>query len=266
MNNIINFYQNKKRKQEPISMVTCYDYSLAKIIAHTDMDSILVGDSLGMVFQGNRSTLPVTLDEMIYHAKAVKRGAPDKCIICDLPFLSYHVSVEKAIESAGKVMKETDCDAVKIEGSSQYILELVFRLVEIGIPVMGHLGLTPQSHHTLGGHKVQGREGKDSQKISKSALDLESSGVFGVVLEMIPEELGEKITNSVRVPTIGIGAGRRTDGQVLVINDLLGIDPNFKPKFLKKYANLHEVIHNALISYDKEVKSRAFPTTENIFQ
>ncbi|MCB1189784.1 MAG: 3-methyl-2-oxobutanoate hydroxymethyltransferase [Leptospiraceae bacterium] len=263
--NIINFYKEKKKKKEPISMITCYDSSFARIIAGTDIDSILVGDSLGMVFQGNSSTIPVTLDEMIYHTKAVKRGAPNKLIICDLPFLSYHISIERGIESAGKALKETNCDAVKIESNSEFILELTLRLVEIGIPVMGHLGLTPQSHNTLGGHKIQGREADAAQKIAKGAVDMEESGAFAIVLEMIPEKLGLEITNSIEIPTIGIGAGRGTDGQVLVINDLLGVDSSFHPKFLKKYANLHSVVGEAIRNYDTEVKSRVFPSQDNIF-
>ena len=234
MQTIINLYKEKFNKREKISVVTCYDASFAKIISEIEMDSILVGDSLGMVVQGYNSTLPVTLDEMIYHTKAVKRGAPNKYIICDLPFLSYQVSVEQGVSAGGLAIKETGCDAVKLEGANEIALETIRRLTDMGVPVMGHLGLTPQSYQVLGGYKVQGKDEKGAEKILNDAVALENAGVFSIVLEMLPEVLGEKITNALTIPTIGIGAGRHTSGQVLVINDLLGVNAEFKPKFLKR--------------------------------
>jgi 3-methyl-2-oxobutanoate hydroxymethyltransferase len=264
MKNIISYFTNQKNKQ-PISVVTCYDYSFAKIIQESEIDAILVGDSLGMVIQGHNSTLPVTLDEMIYHTKAVRRGAPDKFIIIDLPFLSYQTSLEEGIRSAGKAMKESGADAVKLEGGDGDSLELVYRLVEIGIPVMGHLGLTPQSYQTLGGYRVQGKDEKSAMQISTQSLALQDAGAFSIVLEMIPEVLGTKISSELKIPTIGIGAGRNTDGQVLVIYDLLGMNPDFTPKFLKKYSNLGTTILSALGSYHTEVIGKSFPEEGNIF-
>ena len=266
MQTIINLYREKFSKKEKISVVTCYDASFAKIISETEMDSILVGDSLGMVIQGHNSTLPVTLEEMIYHTKAVKRGAPNKFIICDLPFLSYQVSVEQGVSAGGIAIKETGCDAVKLEGAGEIALQTILQLSEMGVPVMGHLGLTPQSYQVLGGYKVQGKDEKTAEKILKDAIALEKAGVFSIVLEMLPESLGEKITNALTIPTIGIGAGRYTSGQVLVINDLLGVNADFKPKFLKRFADLNSVVKQALGNYDKEVKNGSFPSEENIFR
>ncbi len=266
MRNIIDIFGKKKSARTPISVVTCYDYTFSRIVSETDIDCILVGDSLGMVIQGHGSTLPVTLDEMIYHSKAVRRGSPDKCIVCDMPFLSYQVSLEDAIRSAGKIMKETDCDAVKIEGGGNYISDLTRRLTQIGIPVMGHLGLTPQSFQTLGGYKLQGKEVSSKEKMKADAIELEKAGNFSVVLEMIPETLGEEITKNLSTSaTIGIGAGRKVDGQVLVLYDLLGLGKDFHPKFLKKYEDLYPAIKTALENYSAEVKSKSFPEEKNIF-
>lgn len=264
MKNIISFFQTQKN-QRPISVVTCYDYSFARMVNQTDVDSILVGDSLGMVIQGHNSTLPVNLDEMIYHTKAVKRGAPDKFVIIDLPFLSYQTSLEEGIRSAGKAMKESGADAVKLEGGDGDSLELVYRLVEIGIPVMGHLGLTPQSYQTLGGYRVQGRDEKSSVKIANQSQALQDAGAFSIVLEMIPEVLGRKISEELTIPTIGIGAGRHTDGQVLVIYDLLGMNPDFTPKFLKTYSNMGETVRKALQDYHEDVTGKLFPGDVHVF-
>ena len=263
--NIINLFREKKKNQKRISMVTCYDHSFAKIIAQTEIDCILVGDSLGMVFQGQSNTIPVTLEQMIYHTQAVKRGCPEKPVICDMPFLSYHVSIEKALEACGKVFKETGCEAIKIEGGSEYICQLIAELTDIGIPVMGHLGLTPQAFHVLGGHKLQARESKDVRKIQENSQSLELAGAFGIVLEMIPENVTETVVEALKIPTIGIGAGKYTDGQVLVLNDMLGMDPDFHPKFLKKYLNLHDLTLQALTEYHKEVQENTFPFDENIY-
>ncbi|MDX1958657.1 MAG: 3-methyl-2-oxobutanoate hydroxymethyltransferase [Leptospiraceae bacterium] len=265
MATIIDYFSKKKESSLPISIVTCYDYSFARLVAQTSIDVILVGDSLGMVIQGHDNTLPVTLEEMIYHTKAVKRGAVGKYIIADLPFLSYQISVEEGIRSAGKLIKETGCDAVKLEGASAKTLEIIEALCEIGIPVMGHLGLTPQSFQTLGGFKVQGKNENTANKIFEDSIELEKSGVFSMVLEMLPEKLGQKISSSLMIPTIGIGAGRYTDGQVLVMNDLLGMNEEFHPKFLKKFANLSEIVRNSLQNFAKEVLTKKFPSEENRF-
>jgi 3-methyl-2-oxobutanoate hydroxymethyltransferase len=264
MRNIISFFQSKKN-QSPISMVTCYDYTFASLINQTEIECLLVGDSLGMVVQGHPSTLPVSLDEMIYHTKAVKRGAPDKFIIADLPFLSYQTSLQDGIFSAGRLIKETNADAVKLEGADPLSLSLVKRLTEIGIPVMGHLGLTPQSYQTLGGYKVQGKSPQSAEMIFKSSLALEEAGAFSIVLEMIPEELGTSISKKIHIPTIGIGAGRSTDGQVLVIYDLLGMNPEFTPKFLKKFAEIGKIIQSSVQMYHSEVLGKNFPEEKNCF-
>lgn len=266
MQTIMNHFKEKASSSSKISIVTCYDYSFAKIIAETPIDSILIGDSLGMVIQGHTSTVPVTLEEIIYHTKAVKRGAPSKFIISDMPFLSYHISEDDAIKNVGQLVKETSCDAVKMEGSSQIVLNTIRRLTDMGVPVQGHLGLTPQSYQVLGGYKVQGKDSAGADKMLKDAKALEEAGAFSIVLEMIPESLGEKISNELKIPTIGIGAGRKTDGQVLVLNDLLGMNKDFKPKFLKTYLNLNELATAALNNYDREVKSGEFPGELNVFK
>lgn len=242
-----------------ICVVTCYDYSFAKILNGTDMDCLLVGDTLGVVMQGNETTLPVTLDDMIYHARSVRRGAPDKLIVVDLPFMTYQTSIEEGMRNAGRVMKESGCDAVKIEGGSAYICELIHRLVDIGIPVMGHIGLTPQSVHVFGGNKIQGREENRAKAILRESLDLQSAGVFSMVLELIPSKLAESITNGLQIPTIGIGAGPATSGQVLVLQDLLGMDANWNPKFLKKFMDLHSSASSAFADYISEVRKGEYP-------
>ncbi len=264
MKTIIQFFHSKKNK-EKISIVTCYDASFSRIVSISNIDVILVGDSLGMVVQGHDSTLPVTLDEMIYHTKSVKRGSGEKYIITDLPFLSYQTSLESALTSAGRVMKESGADAVKIEGGGKRNLEIIQTLTEIGVPVMGHLGLTPQSYQVLGGYRVQGKDSKDADKILEDAIEMERAGAFSIVLEMVPEELGEKISKALQISTIGIGAGSKTDGQVLVLYDLLGMNPHFSPKFLKKFSNLAETIEIALNQYSLEVKKNVFPAKENSF-
>lgn len=266
MKNITAYFREKKSNQSPISVVTCYDASFARLVAKTEIECILVGDSLGMVIQGHNSTIPVTLDEMIYHTKAVRRGAPDKFIIIDLPFLSYQTSIEEGIRSAGIAMKESSADAIKLEGGDDFTIRLVQRLVEIGIPVMGHLGLTPQSYQTLGGYRVQGKTPESAEAILKSAIQLDKTGAFSVVLEMVPESLGTQISESIGIPTIGIGAGRNTGGQVLVLYDLLGLNHDFSPKFLKKYTNIGETTLSALSQYHKEVVEREFPTEDHIFR
>ena len=255
-----------KRKQagEKISVVTCYDSAFGRIVEQSPVDVVLVGDSLGNVMLGFDSTLPVTVEHMIHHASAVTRVVRRSLVVVDMPFMSYQVSVEDALRNCGRVIKETFAQAVKLEGGRR-IVPQVKALVDAGIPVMGHLGLTPQSVHTLGGYKVQGK-GADAQKaMIEDALMLSEAGIFALVLEMVPAELAVEITKKIPVPTIGIGAGSGCDGQVLVLHDLLGFDQEFNPKFLKKYANLGEVIGGALSEYDKEVKSGNFPAAKNEF-
>ncbi len=246
-------------------MITCYDYQFARMIAETDIDCILVGDSVGMAFAGYANTLPVTVDQIIYHTEIVRRGAPNVFIIADLPFMSYHISVEDTLRNCGRIMKETGANAVKLEGGRDFV-PVVEALVKASIPVVGHLGLTPQSIHKLGGYSVQGREEEKRKIMMEDAKMLEAAGVFLLVLEMVPEQLAADITVMLSIPTIGIGAGRHCDGQVLVITDLLGMDASFNPKFLKKYANLHETVRTALQSYHDEVVGGAFPDEKNVFK
>jgi len=261
---MINIFQARYAAGEKISVVTCYDYTFARIMNNSDIDCLLVGDSLGMVIQGNSSTLPVTVEDIIYHTRAVRRGAPDKMIIADMPFLSWS-SVENAVLNAGRIMAEGGCDAVKIEGSGEHTLQAIGRMIDAGIPVMGHIGLTPQSVHTLGGYKVQGKTEDQAEKLKLAAKKLTEHGVFAILMEMIPGELGKAITENAGVPTIGIGAGQHTSGQVLVIYDLLGLNPDFNPKYLKKYDNLYERIQGTLNNYNKEIKENLFPEKTNTF-
>ncbi len=261
----INDFRKWKEQNKPISMITCYDYAMARIIEQTDIDVILVGDSLGMVVAGYSSTIPVTLDQMIYHAEIVRRGAPEMFIVADLPFMSYHVSVEDALRNSGRVMKETGANAVKLEGGRDF-RKTVEALVKASIPVVGHLGLTPQSVHKLGGYTVQGRDEDKRRVMLEDAKILEESGAFCLVLEMVPEALAREISESLSIPTIGIGAGRYCNGQVLVINDLLGVDERFTPKFLKKYADMHRVVKEALEQYGADVREGKFPAEENVFK
>lgn len=267
MAKIVNIHDFKKAKTEerPISMITCYDYQYARIIAETDIDCILVGDSVGMAFAGYSSTIPVTVDQIIYHAEIVRRGAPNMFIIADLPFMSYHVSVEDTLRNCGRIMKETGANAVKLEGGRDFV-PVVEALVKASIPVVGHLGLTPQSIHKLGGYTVQGRDEEKKKIMIEDAKMLEEAGVFLLVLEMVPEQLAKEITGMLKIPTIGIGAGRYCDGQVLVITDLLGMDDAFNPKFLKKYANMHGMVKSSLQQYHEEVVARAFPEEKNVFK
>jgi 3-methyl-2-oxobutanoate hydroxymethyltransferase len=261
----INDFAKSKKEKLPISMVTCYDYGFARLVEQTDIDVILVGDSLGNVVAGYDSTIPVTVDQMIYHAGIVRRGAPSKFVVCDLPFMSYHVSVEDSLRNAGRIMKESGCHAVKLEGGEDFF-PVVNALVKASIPVMGHLGLTPQSVHKLGGYSVQGRDEDKRKVMIRDAKMLEEAGAFSLVLEMVPEDLAKEITESISIPTIGIGGGRYCDGQVLVINDLLGMNESFTPKFLKKFADLSSIVRGALNDYNSEVKSGAFPGENNVFK
>jgi 3-methyl-2-oxobutanoate hydroxymethyltransferase len=261
----INDFKTNKKKAIPISVITCYDYAFARIIDNTEIDAILVGDSLGNVFAGYETTIPVTLDQMIYHAAIVKRGAPSKLVIIDMPFMSYHVSIEDTLRNAGRMMKESGVNAVKLEGGREFA-EVIKALTAASIPVMGHLGLTPQSVHKLGGYSVQGREEEHRKRIIEDAMIIQDAGVCSIVLEKVPVSLAKEISEKLSIPTIGIGAGKYCDGQVLVLNDVLGIDKTFNPKFVKKYADLYSVSMNAVASYNKEIKERSFPSAEHSFE
>ncbi len=251
------FYE-AKAKNEKIAMLTAYDYSMAQIIDNTGIDAILVGDSLGMVMQGRSTTLEVTMDEMVYHCKCVSQGVKSTMVIGDLPFLSYHVSKEEAIRNAGRLIKEGLVQAVKLEGGKS-MAGTVKAITDAQIPVMGHIGLTPQSVHVFGGFRAQGKEEAKARALIEDALALEEAGVFAIVLEAIPEELAELITEKVKVATISIGAGRYCNGQILVTEDILGLYSGFTPKFVKQYANLKNSIDEAVTGFIEEVKQQQFP-------
>ena len=256
-----------KRKEEnvPITVITAYDYAMAKIVDRCGMDAILIGDSLGNVVLGYDSTIPVTMEDMIHHTKAVCRAAKRAMIITDMPFMSYETSVADGVRNAGRLLKEGGAHAVKIEGGEE-IVPVVKAIVNAGIPVMGHLGLTPQSVHQLGGFKVQGKDEQTAQKLINDAKVLEEAGVFSIVLECVPSKLADKVSKSLKIPTIGIGAGAGCDGQVIVINDILGMDADFTPKLAKKYVDLNKIISEAVTSYMTEVVARTFPSEENSFK
>lgn len=245
-------------------MLTAYDYSMAKMVDAAGIDSILIGDSLGMVFQGHTSTLPVTIDEMIYHTKSVVRGVKRALVVTDMPFLSYHISKEDAIRNAGRLVKEGGAEAVKIEGGAHFA-ETIQAIVNAQIPVMGHIGLTPQSVNAFGGFKVQGKDEESAKKILEDAKALEQAGVFAITLECVPDKLARLITQSVHIPTIGIGAGNGCDGQVLVVNDMLGMFSDFVPKFVKQYAKLNAEITAAIQEYISDVQEGKFPANEHTF-
>ena len=262
MKTILDFLK-VKRENKKITMISTYDYWSALICEEVGIDCILVGDSLGMVVQGQDSTLPVSLDEIIYHAKAVRRGAPNTFIVVDMPFLTYQVNKEEALKNAGRIMQETGANAVKLEGGEE-ILETAEKLVKSGIPVMGHLGLTPQSVHALGGYKVQGKTKEKQKKLKRDAKLLQDAGVFSIVLEAIPKSLAEDITNSLEIPTIGIGAGNKTDGQVLVFHDLLGFFDK-SPKFVKRYLEGKKLFKDAISQFIKEVEEETFPDEKHTY-
>lgn len=256
--------KEKKAAKLPITMLTAYDYAMAKMLDSAGIDMLLVGDSLGNVVLGYDSTLPVTMEEMIHHAKAVCRGAKNAMVVVDMPFMSYQISAEEAVRNAGRIMKETGAQAVKLEGGIE-IMEAVKGILRAGIPVVGHLGLTPQSIHQLGGFKVQGKEEEAAQKLINDAKALASAGVIAIVLECVPERLAQKVTESIDAATVGIGAGNQCDGQVLVINDMLGMYADFTPKFVKKFADLQAQMLEAIVEYKNEVTSRAFPAKAHTF-
>jgi 3-methyl-2-oxobutanoate hydroxymethyltransferase len=253
-----------RKSGEKIAMVTAYDFTMARLVDEAGVDMVLVGDSLGMVVQGHTSTIPVTLDEMAYHCRAVARGLHRAHLVGDLPFMSYQVSPAQAVESSGKLMKEGACESIKLEGG-QEVAEHVHRIVRAGIPVVGHVGLTPQSVHALGGFKVQGR-GDGAEKVLDDAIALEQAGAFAIVLEAIPPDLAAKVTQMVSIPTIGIGAGNRCDGQVLVSTDLLGLARGHQPKFAKRFAQLGDAAVGAIAEYVSEVRSGAFPAPQHTYK
>ena len=256
----------RARKGGPaLAMVTAYDFTMARLLDEAGVDLLLVGDSLGMVVQGLANTLPVTLDEIAYHSRAVARAAARAHVVADMPFMSYQVSSTQAVESAGKLVKDGGCESVKLEGGEDFA-EHAWRIVRAGIPVMGHVGLMPQSVHALGGFKVQGRGDGAEAKVLADAKALEEAGAYAIVLEAIPPDLAAKVTASVGVPTIGIGAGPRCDGQVLVCTDLLGMGRGHSPKFAKAYAQLGDAIVAATRRYVDEVQSGAFPAEEHSYK
>ncbi len=263
MRTILDFL-NAKHEKRKITMISTYDYWSAMLCEKAGIDCILVGDSLGMVIQGLDTTLPVTLDEVIYHAKAVRRGASNTFIVVDMPFMSYQVNKDEAVKNAGRIMKETGANAVKIEGGEE-IAEVVEKLVSIGIPVMGHLGLTPQSVHALGGYRVQGKTEEEKKRIIKDAKILEQAGVFSIVLEAVPSKLAEEVTELLDIPTIGIGAGSKTDGQVLVLHDMIGIFEK-SPKFVKRYMEAGAQIVDSLKKFKEEVEKGEFPNSEFTYE
>jgi 3-methyl-2-oxobutanoate hydroxymethyltransferase len=247
-----------KNRGERIVMTTAYDALFAELVDRSGVDAILVGDSVGPLLCGEQTTLAVTVEQMAYHGRLVVRGVQRALVVVDLPFLSYQVSRSSAIANAGRIMKETGCAAVKLEGGAAWA-PTVKALTDAGIPVMGHLGLTPQAVHVLGGHRVQGRGAPAADRLVQDALALESAGAFAIVLELVPSAVAERVTQSVKIPTIGIGAGAKCDGQVLVLHDMLGLNEGFHPKFLKKYAELGEQVLSALRCYASEVRSGSFP-------
>ena len=260
----INQIKEMKQKGEKITMLTAYDYSTAKIVDEVGIPLILVGDSLGMVILGYETTLPVTIEVMLHHTKAVVRGTQQAMIIGDMPFMTYHVSVDDALRNATRFIQEAGAQAIKLEGGVT-VTEKVRRVVECGIPVMGHIGLTPQSVYQLGGHRVQGRTSDAAARLLEDAQALEEAGAFSIVLETVPAPLAFLITQKVSIPTIGIGAGIGCDGQVQIINDILGSFTDFVPRHAKQYAKLADIIRNAVTEYDNEVKAGTFPTDKQSF-
>jgi 3-methyl-2-oxobutanoate hydroxymethyltransferase len=258
-------FKAAKAEKKPISMLTAYDYTTACLLEEAGVDTILVGDSLGMTMLGYENTLRVTMDEMIHHTKAVARGTHHALLIGDMPFLSYHVSAEEAVRNAGRFVQEGRAEAVKLEGGPD-VIDKIRAIVKAQIPVLGHLGLTPQSLNIFGGFKVQGKDLEAARRLVDDALLLQDAGVFGIVLEKVPDTLARVISSKLEIPTIGIGAGPHCDGQVLVIQDMLGMFRKFKPKFVKTYAQLGDETVAAVKSYIDEVRGGQFPQAEHSFQ
>ncbi|MFC4404373.1 3-methyl-2-oxobutanoate hydroxymethyltransferase [Gracilibacillus xinjiangensis] len=257
--------KSMKKNNQKITMITAYDYPSAKLAEQAEVDMLLVGDSLGMVVLGYQSTIEVTVEDMIHHGSAVTRGAKNTFVVVDMPFMSYHLSLEKAMENAQKIMQATNAQALKVEGASQQILILVERLTAAGVPVVGHIGLTPQSVHVLGGYRVQGKDIETAKRLITDAQNLENAGAMSVVLECVPDQLAGHITNRLTIPTIGIGAGNKCDGQVLVYHDILQYGVNMTPSFVEKYADIGKITKEAIEKYCFEVKSKQFPTESHRF-
>jgi 3-methyl-2-oxobutanoate hydroxymethyltransferase len=254
-----------KRRGEKIAVLTAYDYLFARLVDGAGVDVVLVGDSLGQVILGLDTTLPVTLDDMIHHARAVRRGVERALLVVDLPFLTYQVSREDAVRNAGRVLQETCAQAVKLEGGTERIAATVRAMVEAGIPVMGHLGFTPQSVNVIG-VKVQGRDDENRRRLIDEARRLEDAGAFSIVLELMPGDLAEEITAALQVPTIGIGAGAGCDGQVLVLHDMLGLNTDFQPKFLRRFAEVGQAVSDGVGAYVQAVKGGEYPGAEHTFE
>lgn len=258
-------FADKKQKGEKLVMMTAYDALFGRLVDESGVDSILVGDSVGTAIMGYPSTLPVTLDHMIYHASAVRRGVKRALVIIDMPFLSYQASIESAVLNCGRAIQETGVGAVKVEGGSPEMLDTVHALVRTGIPVIGHIGFTPQSVNTIGGARVQGREAEGADRLIAEAKGLEQAGAFAIVLELVPAAVSQRITAAVGIPTIGIGAGAGCDGQVLVLPDVLGLNDTFSPKFLKRYAEMAQEVREAIGAWALDVRSGSYPDAEHSF-
>lgn len=258
-------FAERKRTGEKLVVMTAYDALFGRLVDESGVDAILVGDSVGTAVMGHSSTLPVTLDQMIYHASAVRRGVKRALIIIDMPFLSYQASIESAVLNCGRAIQETGVSAVKVEGGSPEMLDTVHALVRTGIPVVAHIGFTPQSVNTIGGARVQGREEEGAERLIGEAKGLEEAGAFAIVLELVPSAVSARITAAVDIPTIGIGAGAECDGQVLVLPDVLGLNDTFQPKFLKRYAEMAEDVRKALGSWARDVRSGAYPDADHSF-
>ncbi|RAR45154.1 3-methyl-2-oxobutanoate hydroxymethyltransferase [Paenibacillus sp. MDMC362] len=258
--------KNMKKKGVPITMLTAYDYPSAKLAEEADIDMILVGDSLGNVVLGYNSTIPVTLDDMVYHTRAVARGAEETFIVADMPFMTYHGDIDESLRGVRRLMQEGHAHAVKMEGGEE-IAGTVKRIVQSGVPVLGHIGLTPQSVNQIGGYRIQGKDAQDAQRLMNDAKALEAAGAFAIVLELVTEEAAAEISKALSIPTIGIGAGRYCDGQVLVFHDILKYASPYRDKrFVKVYADVGSIIREGITQYVKEVKDRSFPAEEHVFK
>lgn len=256
--------QIKKRRDQPITMLTAYDYSSALLVDQAGIDVILVGDSLAMVMLGLESTVPITMEEMLHHCRAVSRGAQFAHLVGDMPFMSYQADTSEAVRNAGRFLKEGYMDSVKLEGGGE-IVPIIVAIINAGIPVMGHIGLTPQSISKLGGYRVQGKTAGDAVRLLEDAQALEEAGCYSIVLEAVPEPVARTISERIQIPTIGIGAGRGCDGQVLVYHDLLGLFDRFRPKFVKQYANVGQITLQAIMEFATDVEEGRFPTSEHTY-
>lgn len=265
MKNTVTTFQQSKEQGKKISMLTAYDYSTAKLMDESGINAILVGDSLGNVVLGYEDTISVTVDDMIHHGRAVARGAKNAMVVIDMPFMSYQTSVYDAVVNAGRLMKEGRANAVKLEGGTE-VCEQIKAITNAGIPVMAHLGLTPQSINAFGGYKVQGKSAEDAQKLLDDAKAVEKAGAFALVLECVPAKLAELISKTIKIPTIGIGAGAGCDGQVLVYQDMLGMYSDFTPKFVKKYADLGSIMKEAFKNYIDDLDNGSFPQQEHTYK